>query len=511
MRLFVRRLPAALAATMALALVGGCEVGPDFFRPTPPAAAGYQPESLPAKTTSSDIEGGEAQNFIHGQDIPGQWWTLFHSDALDAIIAQALAANPNLQAAQAALRQAKENVLTGQGALYPSVTANGSYTREKISGASFGIPGLSSTVGVASIGLNLSYALDVFGGVRRQVESLEAQDEYERFQLEAAYLTLTSNVVLAAVQEASLRAQIGATEDIIKYETEALKLLQSQFELGGISKAAVLQQQATLEQEQATLPALQKQLAQERDLLAALAGKFPDETLLQRFELGAMRLPPNLPVSLPSKLVDQRPDIRSAEAQLHAASAEIGVATANELPQFSLTGSYGSSALGVQNLISPGTGVWSVGGAVAQTIFDAGTLLHKKRAAVAAFDEASAQYRATVLTAFQNVADALRALQSDADAVKAQLAAERAAAASLELTRSQYQTGAITYLSLLTAEQTYQQTRISRIQAQAARFTDSAVLFQALGGGWWNRADLPTNDGAEPQLFSLPPLPLGDD
>ncbi len=506
-----RRLLGPIALAAALVLLGGCEVGPDFLRPSAPAATGYQPEPLPAETASADVEGGEAQRFIHDQDIPGQWWTLFHSEALDALIEEALKANPNLQAAQAALRQAKENVYAGEGALFPTVSASGSFTREKISGASFGIPGISSTVGVASIGLNLSYTLDVFGGVRREVELLEAQEEYERFQLEAAYLTLTSNVALAAVQEASLRAQIAATQDIIGFETQELKVLQGQFELGGIAKSAVLQQEANLAQERATLPALQKQLAQERDLLTALAGKFPSEELGEKFELSMMRLPPNLPLGLPSKLVEQRPDVRAVESQLHEASANIGVATANQLPQFSLTGSYGSTALGVENLISPGTGVWSAAGAVAQTLFDAGTLLHKKRAAVAAFDEAAAQYRSTVLAAFQNVADALRALESDAEALKAQVEAERAAQASLELTRQQYQTGAITYLSLLTAEQTYQQTRISRVQAQASRFADTAALFQALGGGWWNRADLPANDGAEPQLFSLPPLPIGDD
>jgi NodT family efflux transporter outer membrane factor (OMF) lipoprotein len=500
----------ATAAAAGMSLAAGCEVGPDFQRPAAPEAKGFSPQPSPPATTASDIPGGEAQSFIQGQDIPGQWWTLFHSKPLDALIEQALKANPSLQAAQAALRQARENVYAGQGALFPSVTANASATREKISGASFGLPGLSSAVGITSIGLNLSYTLDVFGGVRRQVESLEAREEYERFQLEATYLTLTSNVALAAVEEASLRAQIAATEDIIGYETQELKVLQSQFELGGISKAAVLQQAATLAQERATLPALQKLLSQQRDLLTALAGKFPSEELEEKFDLSMMRLPPNLPLSLPSQLVEQRPDIRAAEAQLHEASADIGVATANQLPQFSITGSYGSTSLGFNNLISPGTGVWSIGGAVAQTIFDAGTLLHKKRAAVAAFDEASAQYRSAVLTAFQNVADALRALESDADALKAQVAAERAAADSLALSEQQYKAGAITYLLLLTAEQTYQQTRISLVQAQAARYADTATLFQALGGGWWNRADA-AGDDPGPERFWLPPLPIGND
>ncbi|HXQ66862.1 MAG TPA: efflux transporter outer membrane subunit [Alphaproteobacteria bacterium] len=498
----------ALAATLlALGLLAGCEVGPDFLRPAAPPVTSYTPEPLATKTAAADVPAGQAQRFTDGLDIPGEWWTLFHSAPLDQLIAEALKANPSLAAAQAALREARENVYAEEGALFPSVTANGSATREKVSGASFGNPGLSSTLGVTTASLNVSYALDVFGGVRRQIESLEAEEEFQRFQLEAAYLSLTSNVVVAAVGEASLRAQVAATEDIIQIETQELGVLQKQLELGGASKAAVLAQQATLSQAQATLPPLQRQLAQTRNQLAALAGHYPSEVPAGKFELATMHLPDDLPLSLPSKLVEQRPDVRAAEAELHAASANIGVATANQLPQFNITGQLGTSSLGFAQLFSPGTGIWSIGGSVAQTVFDAGTLLHKKRAAVAAYEQAAASYRNTVLTAFQNVADALRALQSDADAVKAQAEAVHSAADSLAISRDQYQAGAITYTALLAAEQTYQQARIALVQAQANRFADTAALFQALGGGWWNRSDIAANKAGEPERFWLPPLP----
>ncbi len=424
------------------------------------------------------------------RDIPGDWWTLFHSASLNRLIDQSLHANPDLDAAQAALRQAQENVYAEQGALFPSATIGLQAQKERISGASFGSPSLHATFGLVTPSLNISYVPDVFGGTRREIESLTAQADNQRFQLEATYLTLTSNVVVAAVQEASLRGQIGATQDIIKDQQQSLNLVRQRFNLGGASQADVLTQQAQLAQTLATLPPLQKQLAQTRDQLTALAGQLPAHEVSETFSLDSMRLPEVLPVSLPSQLVEQRPDIRAAEAQMHAASAEIGVATANQLPQFSITAMLGTNATGFSNLFAPETGVWSIGGGIVQTLFDAGTLLHKKRAAVAAFEQTAAQYRSTVIKACQNVADALRALQSDADALVAQTGAERAAAASLDLARRQYQLGAIDYLTLLNAQRTWQQARISLVQAEANRYADTAALFQALGGGWWHRSDV---------------------
>jgi NodT family efflux transporter outer membrane factor (OMF) lipoprotein len=493
-----------LLAGTAAALLGGCTVGPDFLRPAAPPVDGYTSEPLPAQTAAADVAAGEAQRFVRELDIPGQWWTLFHSAELDRLIDQALAANPNLGAAQAALRQARENVYAGEGAYFPTVTANGSATREKSSGTAIGLP-LSSTFSLTTAALNVSYNPDVFGGVRRQIESLKAQEDYQRYQLEATYLSLTANLVVAAINEASLRGQIAATADVVAIETDSLRVLQSQFELGGASKVAVLAQAATLAQTRATLPPLQKQLAQQRNQLAALIGAYPSQDRGEPFHLADLQLPRDLPVSLPSQLIEQRPDVRSAEAQLHSASANIGVALANELPQFPITGSIGSDALGFAKLFSPGTGVWSIAGSVAQTLFDGGTLLHRERAAVAAFDQSADLYRATVISAVEDVANALRALEADADAVNAQALAVQTAFDSLEITRQQFQTGAITYLSLLTSQQTYQQSRIALVQAQANRFSDTAALFQALGGGWWHRTDVAaTVAGADRIALPIP-------
>lgn len=481
----------ASLGAMAVALaMGGCAVGPDFHRPAAPTDSGYTPEPLAAQTVSVTTRGGEAQHFVHARDIPGEWWTLFRSESLNRLIEQSLHANPDLDAAQAALRQAQENVRAEQGALFPTANLNFQAEKERISGASFGQPGLHSTFGLVTPSLNISYAPDVFGGTRRQIESLTAQAEYQQFQLEATYLTLTSNVVVAAVQEASLRGQVDATQDIIRDQTQSLNLVRQRFTLGGASQADVLTQQAQLAQTQATLPPLQKQLAQTRNQLTALAGQLPAHEVGETFALDSMHLPQDLPVSLPSQLVEQRPDIRAAEAQLHAASAEIGVATAAQLPQFTISAALGAASTSFTNMFAPGTGIWTIAGGVAQTLFDAGTLLHKKRAAVAAFTETAAQYRSTVIKACQNVADALRALQSDADAMVAQAASERAAAASLDLARRQYQLGAIDFLTLLNAQRTWQQARISLVQAEATRYADTAALFQALGGGWWHRDDV---------------------
>ncbi|HYZ20638.1 MAG TPA: efflux transporter outer membrane subunit [Rhodopila sp.] len=475
---------------VALLGLAACAVGPDFHSPAAPADAGYTPE-VPANPVSTrNTTAGSAQRFGAGRDLPGEWWALFHAASLNALVKRALAANPDLNAAQAALRQARENLYAGRGALFPSASASFQPSRQKISGAAFGLPNESPTLSLVTAQLNVSYAPDVWGGTRRQIESLAAQVDYQRFELEATYLTLTSNVVVAAVNEASLRAQIAVTQDIIKVDADQLNLVRQQFAIGAASRADVLQQEATLAQSRATLPPLQKQLAQQRDQLVALLGGFPNEALAAQFRLSDLRLPEELPVSLPSQLVAQRPDIRAADAQFHAASANLGVAVANQLPQFAITGSLGTEALGFTNLFTPATGIWSIAGSITQTLFDAGTLQHRKRAAAAALEQAAAQYRGTVIRAFQNVADALRALQSDADLLHEQAAAERSAAASYALARMQFQNGAISFLTLLNADRTWQQARLTLVQAQAQRFSDTAALFQALGGGWWHRTDV---------------------
>ncbi|MEO6974713.1 MAG: efflux transporter outer membrane subunit [Gallionella sp.] len=478
----IKKITVALSLAM---LMTGCAVGPDFKRPAPPTVKGYTAEPLPAHPSSTDA----GQQFVEGRDIPAQWWTLFHSPALNQLVERSLKANPNLQAAQATLRQAQENVYAAEGTLFPSVNANGSVMRQKTSGAQNGqkFPGSLFTLYNASV--SVSYGIDLFGIARRGLETVEAQQEFERFQLESAYLTLTANVVTTAVQEASLRAQISATREIIDAEAQQLDMLQKQYDVGALSKSSVLAQQTALAQTRAGLPQLEKQLAQIRNQLAALAGYFPSENGAAAFDLEMLQLPHELPVSLPSKLVEQRPDIRAAESQLHAASAEIGVATASMFPQLTLSAGAGSVANSAGSLFSAGSGIWNVGAGLIQPIFRGGTLLHQKRAAVAAYDAAAAQYRSVVLSAFKDVANVLDALQSDNSIFEAQTVAAQSATDSLDITRKQYQVGAASYLSLLNAQQAYQQTRIALAQARATRYADTAALFQSLGGGWWNRDD----------------------
>ena len=471
-------------------LVAGCAVGPDFERPKAPAVERYTADPMPVQTASAAVEGGTAQRLSTGAGIPDEWWRLFHSAPLNALIDEALKNNPTVAAAEAALRQAHELTLAGEGAFYPTVQASLDASRNKTA-ASLSPATASGNLyySVYTPQLSVSYVPDVFGGTRRQVESLAAQEDNQRFQLEAAYLTLTANVVAAVVTQASLRGQIAAVGEIINIQRQSLALLRRQQELGQIAGQDVAAQEAALAQAEAALPPLRKQLAQQRHLLAVLIGRLPSEQPNSAFELASLHLPEDIPVSLPSRLVEQRPDIRAAEEQLHSASALIGVATANMLPQITLSASGGSTALTLGRLFGPGTAFWTIAANAAQTIFDAGTLLHRKRAAEAAFDQATAQYKETVLTAFQNVADALRAIETDADGLVSATAAERAAATSLDIARRQLATGAVNYLALLSAQHAYQQARNNMVQAQAARFADTAALFQALGGGWWNRKD----------------------
>lgn len=481
-----------IGAFSVLLLVSGCVVGPDFQRPKAPAVDGYTPKPLAATASAPNVPGGEEQRFVKDMEIPQQWWALFESPPLNALIEKSIKANPTLDAAKAALRQARENVAAQKGFYYPTVQANASVNGQKNATGTVA-PVLTSGASYFALytaQLTVSYMPDVFGLNRRQVESLEAQAEFQRFQLAAAYLALTSNVVAAAVQEASLRAQIESTNRVIEIAKKLLEIQRRHLALGYITGLDVAAQEAALAQVEATLPPLEKQLAQTRDLIAALAGRFPSEELVEKFDLDALHLPQELPVSLPSKLVEQRPDVRAAEEQWRSACAQVGVAVANRLPQFGITGSMGGAATQLSQLFIPGNTYYGITGNLTQTIFDAGILLHRQRAAEASLDQAAAQYRSTVLNAFQNVADTLHALESDADALKAAAAAERAARRTLDLTRRQLELGAVNYLALLSAEQTWQQALINMSQARASRFADGAALFMALGGGWWNGKDM---------------------
>jgi NodT family efflux transporter outer membrane factor (OMF) lipoprotein len=470
-----------------VALLAGCAVGPDFKRPDPPAVTGYLPGDAPLRTVATSGAFGAPQRFVQEMDIPGQWWTLFHSQPLNDLIEQSIKANPNITAAQAALRQAREQTLAQKGSYFPQVSGGitGSRNLTPVEALSPAGPTPNPYYSLITPSLNVSFVPDVFGANRRAVESLDAQAENLKYQLEATYVTLTANVVTGALQEASLRGQIVATQETIKAESDLLAILRKQYDLGQVSMADVAAQEAALAQAQATLPPLEKQLAQQRDALSALAGRMPSEDVA-RFQLADVKLPSDLPLSLPSKLVEQRPDIRAAEEMLHSASAQIGVAIAARIPQITLSANVGNSASSVSNLFTPGTNFWALSAGITGPIFTGGTLFHKQRAAQAAFDQAAAQYKATVITAMQNVADTLHALQSDADALAAANASEQAAGRSLAIVRKQLELGQVAYLALLNAEQTYALAKVALVQAQAARLSDTAALFQALGGGWWN-------------------------
>ncbi len=465
------------------AALGAC-VGPNFHKPAPPAAERYTAQPLDAATASADTPGGAAQRFLAGEDVPRNWWTLFASPELNALVERALRANPSVAAAQAALRQAHENTAAQRGSYFPLVSGSFDASRQRDATGVLS-PNLNSGAALYNLytpQVTVSYVPDLFGANRRAVESLAAQEEALRDQLDATYLTLTANVVTTAVQEAALREQLAATARGVALEREALGLLRRQLELGAVAESDVYAQDTALAQLEATVPPLQRQLDQARDQLAALTGRLPANLEQPTLDLAAMQLPADLPIGVPSQLVERRPDVRAAEALLHAATAQVGVATANLLPQLSLTGNLGSSATATQDLFKAGTGFWSIGASLSQTLFAGGALVHHKRAAEAALDQAGAIYQSTVLTAFQNVADALHAIETDGDAVAAASRAEVASRMSFDVARRQLDLGSVSSLVLITAEQNHQQAVVALIQARANRYADTAALFQALGG-----------------------------
>ncbi len=503
-----------LTLVVAVLSLAGCAAGPDFHPPAPPATQSYAPQKVTGRTAAAADRFGAAQDFDAGQDIPADWWRVFGSDRLDTLIAQALKASPDIAAAKAALAQAQELVYAQQGYFYPTVGLGYSVTRQQLAGnVSNNAPGLQgngSYIGVPPVlagqgytepvlytfhtaQLTVGYTPDVFGSNRRQVESLQAQADMQRFQFEAARVTLASNIVAAALQEAALRAQTDAAQAIIQADREALAIVQRQFAAGYAMRMDVAAQESALATAQQVLPPLDKQLEQTRDLLRVLAGNRPDQNVAE-FTMDDFRLPEHLPLTLPARLVRQRPDVRAAEAQMHAASADVGVAVAARLPQFSITGAIGGEAATFNQMFEPGGPFWALLGNVFQPVFDGNTLLHRNRAADQALVQAAAQYRATVLTALQNVADTLHALQADAGALAASVRAEQAARVTLDLTRTQSRAGYVNELALLNAEQSWQQAEMTLVQARSQRLGDTAALYQALGGGWWHDEDAQTAD-----------------
>ncbi len=495
------RAPSQWVLLLFALVVAGCAVGPDFKEPGAPAVEGYTPIPLGAETVSAPGPGGAAQRLAIGAQVPAQWWELFRSPALDQLVRQALAESPSLAAAQATLRMAEENLNAARGALFaPQVDAKASAGRQRFSPAAIGMPQIPPVeFNLYNASVSVGYYFDLFGGARREFEALESEADYQHFQLQAAHVTLTANVVTTAIRGAALRAQLAATQEILAAQEKQLAIVERQFALGGAAKSDVLTQRSQVAQTRAALPALEKELARTLHLLSVFVGKPPGEARLPAISLATLELPQSLPVSLPSALVRERPDIRAAEALLHRASAKVGVATANQYPQITLTGSYGSLTNVSGDWFRAGTSVWSYGLGLALPLFRGGQLTAQRRAAIAAYEQAEAQYREVVLRAFQNVADTLRALELDARTLKAQAEAASAAREALDLTQRQYELGGAPYLALLTAQRQHQQAQIGLVQAQAARFADTAALFQALGG-WW---DAPVG----PQAVSDPDQP----
>ncbi|MBS0589601.1 MAG: efflux transporter outer membrane subunit [Proteobacteria bacterium] len=466
-----------------LVAVVGCAAGPEYHRPSLPAPAQWTRET-PAATVAAVGAQGTAQRFDPSLEVERRWWTRFGSRALDQLVADAFAHNPNVDAAAAALRAAQENLAAQRATFLPSVQIGYSPSRQQ---NAVGTLSPTLTSGAAQYTLHttqltIGYAPDVFGLNRRTVESLAAQSEQQRAQLDATYLTLAANVVAAVIQEASLRAQIDAMNDIIAVDAKSLDLLRAQAGAGYANGLDVAAQVGALASAQAGLPPLQKQLEQTRDQLAILVGKTPDQAGPDRFDLTTLELPATLPLALPAQAVGQRPDVRAAEALVKSASAQVGIAVANRLPQISINASYGGSAEAFSRMFDAGNVFWSVVGNAAMTVFDFGALKHRQGSAEAALDQAAAQYRAVALAAFQNVADVLYALDADARALVAAEHAESAAKTTLDLTRKQHEFGYVNALALYAAEQAWQQARIAHVQAQAMRLADTAALYQALGG-----------------------------
>jgi NodT family efflux transporter outer membrane factor (OMF) lipoprotein len=481
----------ALAGAIAL-MTSGCMVGPDFMAPEAPRVGGYTAKSLSA-TVGTDAPVGASQTLRLGDDIGAAWWRLYRSKEISALVVEAVRNHPDIAAAQAALRDAREAALADGGALLPQANASDSVTPQRTSAAQIGQNGPATNFTLYNVSVPISYTPDLFGGTQRRIESDDAAAEYQRFELEATFLTLTANVITAAISDASYAAQIKVTRELIALQQKQLDLLQGQFSLGAVGQSDVLSQKAQLAQTLAGLPPLQKARAQNRNQLMAYLGRLPSQDRDEAVSLEGLHLPGVLPVSLPSQLVRHRPDIRAAEAQMHEAGANVGVALANMLPSVTLSASSGSQALSVGQLFGPQTTVASFEASVSQSLFDGGTLYHKKEAQKAAYDQASAKYRSTVISAFQNVADALAAIKADADLLKAQVEAEKSARASFDISTAQFRGGSTTYTTVLNAEQTLLNASTNRVKAQAARLADTAALFQALGGGWWNRVD-ETND-----------------
>lgn len=481
----VRRRPACdyCAAVIVLAMLGACSVGPDFVRPPPPAASDYTHEPLAASTVAAD---NEAQSFTRGAEIPADWWRLFKSDQLNAIVQQAMENNPTLAASEASLRESQDNLRAGYGVFFPQIGAQFDATRARIAPSQNGLKAPGSIFNLITASGSISYVLDVFGGKRRTVEGLRAQADYQRYAEKAAYVTLSANVVNTTIARAAYAAEIVATEQLIELEMEQLAATEAQVRSGTAAYANVLSVRSLIAANQAVIAPLKQKISQTEHLLATLEGLLPSEARPPEIDLSSLALPADLPVSLPSDLVRQRPDILSAEATLHIASANIGVATAAMFPSISLNGTYGAGGTSFGNLSADSFRFWSIGPSITVPLFQGGSLWYGRKAAIDAFEQAEANYRQTVLAAFAQVADALNALDHDAQALQAQVEARRDADTALHLLQANYRAGVAGYLDVLVADVQFHQATVAYFQAVAQRYQDTVALFVALGGGWWS-------------------------
>ena len=471
------------AVLMVSLLLAGCAVGPNFLPPNPPPVDRYTADSQPSRTVAAN---GEVQTFEIGSQAAQDWWQLFKSPQLDAVVKEAVARNHNLQAALARLRQSQETLKAGYGVFFPSFTGSFEPQREKFSPAQFGIGTQGSTFNLFTATASVSYLLDVWGGQRRNVESLAAQRDYQKYTALATNMTLLENVVNAAIAGAAYRGEIEATEKLVALQQEQVRLTESQVK-GGISPYVnVVSLQTQLALTEATLPPLRQNLSKTEHLLASLVGLTPAHWVPSNFKLAEFTLPRELPVTVPANLVRQRPDILAAEAQVHSACAQIGVATAALLPSFTLSGDIGKNITDITQFFANSGTFWSFGAGVVQPFFKGGTLWHQRKAAMEAYQASLSDYRQVVVSAFQQVADTLKALEHDAQLVKAQAEARRAAQEALDLVQANYEAGLANYLQVIVANNQYQQALLGYISAQALRLQDTSALFVALGGGRWS-------------------------
>ena len=477
-----------LCAGTLLGALSGCAAGPNFHRPSAPAVTRYSMNADPIVTHNTN---GTAQRFSPGAPVAADWWHLFHSAQLDAVMAQAMADNPGVDAAQASLRASQDNLRSGYGIFYPAIDADAGVTRERANLISIGQKG-GSVFNLFTLSASVSYALDLFGGQRRLVESLHAQVDVARATEQATYLTLSTNVVNTMIAQAAYQAEIEATRELIELEREQVHLAQVQADAGTVPYSNVLSLRSQLASSEAAIPGLEQKLTQSDDLLATLVGRTPAEWKTPKVGFEDLTLPSDLPVSLPSALVHQRPDILAAEATAHQASANVGVATAALFPSVTLSAGAGTTSNSASNLFSSGSKVWNLGAGASAPLFEGGTLWFKRKAAIDNYQQAMASYRQTVLAAFEQVADTLLALEHDAQALDAELRALADAREALHLAQANDEAGLSTYLEVLNADAQYHQARIAELQALAARYQDTVALFAALGGGWWNTQSAPT-------------------